>query len=175
MAKRLTDDNVKGQQIPSDDNLPANDSVPEDELAADGLPLVFCDVDMDLKKSPHMFDGFEDLKPQTDDTISKSEVDRVWQYNRWKTWKYLKSQKTRTIIIDREENEDDKARGTASINGVTYYIIKGTYVDVPMDIGKLIETSQGATAAAGQDELVSNISRKIDPVTGAPKDPTRLE
>ena len=122
-----------------------------------------------------MFKGFERLSGFDVDNVSKSESERVYQYTRWKTWKYFNEQPKETIIINPEDSESDRARGTASVNGVTFYIIKGVYVEVPKDIAKLIRESQGQTAAIGTAELVSGIGRKIDPVTGSAKDPARLE
>ena len=177
MAKRLTPrtDNGIGEESPAS---PVELSL-EDTLAPDGMPNVFCDVDIELKRAPRLFAGFDELKPEDvlgeNDTLSKSQGVRAWQYKRWLTWKHLKSQSLDTILVHREESEDEKARGTASINGVTYYIIKELYLKVPHDIAQLIATSQGETMQAGQSELISSLPKKIDPVTGAPKDPSRLE
>jgi hypothetical protein len=159
------------------------DQYPNHE-ADDTYPYIFSDVDFELKQRPRLFNGFEDPKIQeqieaiiSDPTnTSKSGIERIWQYGRWKTWKYLYELSTREVVINLEENEQPgKARGTVSINGVTFYILKGVYISAPVDVAEMIKVSQKQTNAAGQQSLLASLSLKLDPVTGLPKDLTRLE
>lgn len=152
--------------------------------AEDTYPYIFSDVDFELFQRPRLFNGFEDPKIQEQiesvihDTsnISKSGIERVWQYSRWKTWKYLYELSTTQVVINLEDNETQgKARGTVSINGVTFFILKGVYMEMPVDIAEVIKVSQKQTNAAGQQSLLVSLSQKLDPKTGLPKDPTRLE
>lgn len=144
------------------------------EQDADGYPYVFTDIDFEIKQAPHKFDGFENEKVNLH-SESKSENERIWQYTRWKTWIYLEEQEKVTVVMQRADNDKETERGTVQINAVTYYILKGVEVYVPKDVKEMILTSQNQTSMAGRQNLVTSLARKLDPVTGLPKDPTRLE
>lgn len=161
----------------NDTNIPTDYKNPfdlEDNRAVDTYPFVFCDVDFEIKRSPRLFVGLDKfvIDPKS---ISKSDTGRIYQHTRWLTWKHLIAQKTLRIILDKEETEKEDARGTVSINGVTYYIIKNVYIDVPEDVANIIMDSQKQTVAVGQQNLVTSLAQKLDPVTGMPKDSSRLE
>lgn len=167
--KKVTSNNPlfpKGYINPFDD---------EEQESEDSYPFIFSDVDFELKQKPRMFSGFDTSEVDMQ-SESKSENLRVWQYNRWKTWKYLYELPKTQVVINLEDNEmQGKTRGTVSINGVTFYIMKGIYVDAPIDVAEMIKTSQNQTNAAGRKSLLESLSQKLDPVTGSPKDVTRLE
>ena len=190
MTDKLTpwDENINGEKTEpsnkektsvstvSDPTMPPNYINPfdSDNLAPDSYPYFFADIDFELKQKPRMFSGFDKMKVDIN-SESKSENARIWQYNRWRTWKFHYSQPFKTVVMTREDNEPADSRGTVSVNGVVYYILKGVEVEVPEDIKDMILTSQSQTSIAGRQSLVSSLSKKLDPVTGLPKDSTRLE
>lgn len=154
-----------------------------DNEAEDNYPFIFSDVDFDLKQSPRIFAGFEkpEIRKEIEEAIkgdemSKSANNRIWQYTRWKTWKYLYELPKREAVLNLSDNEEaGKARGTVRINGVTFWILKGTYIPMPSDIAEMIKVSQNQTNMAGKKSLLTSLSQKLDPVTGLPKDRNRLE
>lgn len=147
------------------------------EQNADGYPYVFSDIDFELKQAPNKFDGFDKLDEEISklDKNSKSQNERIWQYKRWKTWLYLENTPKVPVVMIRGDNEKEDARGTVQINAVTYYILKGVEVYVPSDVKEQILNSQNQTSIAGRQNLIASLARKLDPVTGLPKDPNRLE
>lgn len=161
-----------GQEVPQDYKNVFD--IKEMQSPISHYPIVFTDIDFELKQNPRLFAGFSNLKVNPD-TESKSEIERLWMYNRWKTWLYLIAQPTERIIVNKQETEKAGTYQTAQVNGVTYYIIKNMYVYVPKDIAKLITDSQNQTDMAGHRSLIDSLANKLDPETGQPKDPMRLE
>jgi len=161
---------VSYPEMPEDYSNPFND---KHQIMEDGYPMVFSDIDWEFLHNPRYFAGMEKIVYKQSE--SKSEIIQLYKYTRWKTWKYLEEQPKQSVVMTKSEDEEEFARGTVSINGVIYFILKGEEVFVPLDVKTMILTCQKQTGAAGRRDLVSSIGLKLDPKTKLPKDPSRLD
>jgi hypothetical protein len=178
--EKETPKTVTAKDTAPSDGVPKNYINPFDDesnMAPDGYPYVFSDIDFELKRNPRLFAGFDTMVVDMH-TQSKSEIGRVWLYKRWKTWQHLVTQNKREISLELDDNDKEGTRVTAQVNGVTYFVVKGVYGEnmlAPFDIYKLFMDSRSQTLAIGQESLLASLSHKLDPVTGLPKDRERLE
>ncbi|MDE2026763.1 MAG: hypothetical protein KGJ07_09830 [Patescibacteria group bacterium] len=149
----------------------------KENTAPDGYPFIFSDADFELKRNPERFNEASKLKV-TDEmrrTNSKTIANRIYQYDRWRIWKFTFEQKREQYMVRPFENDKPDARATVSINGVTWYILKGYDMYMPVNIKEMLMVADGAKTVDGRESLIASLSRKLDPETGLPKDPTRLE
>lgn len=191
MSNRISSDDSISEEIKEEEpqrkiitfpEYPKDYSNPFDDdptnFAPDNRPFVFTDIDFILKQTPRFYKGFEKIIITKEDrnTASKSQVERLWQYDRWRLWKIYSEMEQETVIVNLGETENPDYRFTVQINSVTWYIYKNFEVLVPKEIKNRILISQRQTSMANRaPSLLEYLSKQIDPQTGLPKDRTRLD
>jgi hypothetical protein len=90
------------------------------------------------------------VKPQADETKNKQEEIKIEEpKNEMEKWKlHFAKQPKKSIMIPREKSDPVGAYETVQINGYTFQITKGVYVEVPEQIAQIIMESQQQTEQA---------------------------
>jgi hypothetical protein len=106
------------------------------------------------------------LSPKEEATDEKK-----WRADAQKMRDILHAQPKVRVMIPLEIGERKGSYHTVIINGYRMDIMKGVFVDVPEQVGKMIEESFELTARAGEELLLE----RVDPLTGRPMSETLKE
>jgi hypothetical protein len=93
-----------------------------------------------------------------DEALTPTNVAEKPQDIRQRTKAALEAQPKRSIMIPKEKNDQDGAFETVQINGYTYQIKKGVYVEVPELVAQIIMDAKKQT-----DEAYAKARQSLSP------------
>jgi len=108
-------------------------------------------------------------------SYDQKKIDESWEKKRDRTREALLKGPKGSLMIPLDVGEKRGTYMPVIINGWRLDYLKGVmHHDVPKPIIDIISESLTMTAEAGHEYMIDSLADKIDPVTGAPKDPSRL-